>query len=386
MKNIKVFNKIAKVGLERFPADYAVSDSAENYDGALVRSAALHEENFPETLLGIARAGAGVNNIPIDKCTAKGIAVFNTPGANANAVKELVIAALLLGSRKIYESIAWARTLEGTTKEISAVVEKNKSNFVGPEIAGKTLGVIGLGAIGSMVANAAHHLDMNVIGYDPYISVKNAWTLSRNVKYAATLEELLPQCDYITLHMPVLDSTKGFFNEKLFGMCKKGVRIMNFSRGELINEADLIKALEDGTVDKYVTDFPSENIIRNEKVIPVPHLGASTPESEDNCARMAVDQLALYLETGNVVNSVNLPACEMPYTGHPRIAIIHKNIPNMVGQFTATLASHSINIANMTNRSRGEVAYTLIDIDGELHENVEPLLGEIEGIIKVRII
>ena len=306
MKNIKIFNNISDVGLKLLnPEKYSVSKDFEDYDAALVRSAALHDVEFPKNLIAIARAGAGVNNIPLDVCSQKGICVFNTPGANANAVKELVIAALLMTSRKINESINWVHTLEGQ-EDISKIIEKNKSEFVGPEIMGKTLGVIGLGAIGAMVANSASALGMNVIGYDPFITVKNAWMLSRKVSYCATLEAMLPQCDYVTIHVPVLPTTKGLFNEKLFSVCKKGMRLLNFSRGELVVNDALFAAIENGTVERYATDFPSVDMLSNSKIVAIPHLGASTPESEDNCAIMAVEDVMTYLKTGVRNHCVNM--------------------------------------------------------------------------------
>lgn len=386
MKTIKIFNNISDEGLNLLDTEkYSVSKDAEEYDAALVRSAALHDVEFPSSLVAIARAGAGVNNIPLDVCTKKGICVFNTPGANANAVKELVIAALLMSSRRINESINWVHTLTDDA-EISKTIEKNKAAFVGPEIMGKTIGVIGLGAIGAMVANAASALGMNVIGYDPYITVKNAWMLSRKVLYCKTLEELLPQCDYITIHVPVLPATKGLFNEKMFNICKKGVRLLNFSRGELVVNDALFAAIENGTVERYATDFPTADMIGNEKILTIPHLGASTPESEDNCARMAVNEVVKYMETGNVTNSVNFPNCELNYTGLQRITIFHANTPNMVGQFTQTLAKYNINIAGMANQSRGEYAYTIIDIDNDIHDDVEGMFNAVDGVVKVRII
>lgn len=386
MKNIKIFNNISDEGLKLLdPQKYSVSKDFEDYDAALVRSAALHDVEFPQNLIAIARAGAGVNNIPLDICSKKGICVFNTPGANANAVKELVIAALLMTSRKINESINWVHTLEGQ-EDISKTIEKNKSAFVGPEIMGKTLGVIGLGAIGAMVANAASALGMNVIGYDPFITVKNAWMLSRKVSYSATLEAMLPQCDYVTIHVPVLPSTKGLFNEKMFSVCKKGMRLLNFSRGELVVNDALFAAIENGTVERYATDFPSSDMLSNEKIVAIPHLGASTPESEDNCARMAVNEIINYIETGNITNSVNFPNCELNYTGLERITIYHTNTPNMVSSLTQALSKYNINIAGMANQSRGEFAYTIIDIDDDLHKDIESILKTIEGVIKVRII
>ncbi len=386
MKNIKIFNNISEEGLSLLDAEkYSVSKDFEEYDAALVRSAALHDVEFPKSLIAIARAGAGVNNIPLDKCSEQGICVFNTPGANANAVKELVIAALLMSSRKINESVAWVHTLADDA-EISKTIEKNKAAFVGPEIMGKTLGVVGLGAIGAMVANAASALGMKVIGYDPYITVKNAWMLSSKVSYCATLEEMLPNCDYVTIHVPVLPATKGLFNDKMFACCKKGMRLLNFSRGELVVNDALYAAMDAGIVERYATDFPTADMLANEKVLAIPHLGASTPESEDNCARMAVNEIVEFFETGNITNSVNLPACELRYTGRQRITVVHKNIPNLVSQITQALSKYNINIDAMANQSKGDYAYTIIDIDNDIHEDVEGIITAIDGVIKVRII
>ncbi len=386
MTNIKIFNNISDEGLVLLPADkYSVSKDYEEYDAALVRSAVLHDVAFPNSLVAIARAGAGVNNIPLDVCSKQGICVFNTPGANTNAVKEVVIAALLRSSRKINESISWVHTL-GEDENMSKTIEKNKSEFVGPEIAGKTIGVIGLGAIGAMVANAASALDMHVIGYDPYITVKNAWMLSRKVEYCASLEALVPQCDYISIHVPVLPSTKGMFNAAMFANCKPGLRLLNFSRGELVENAALFAAIENGTVAKYATDFPTADMLDNDKILCIPHLGASTPESEDNCAVMAVNEIKTFMETGNITNSVNFPNCELAYTGLERITIYHTNTPNMMGQFTQALSKYNINIASMANQSRGDYAYSIIDIDDDLHEDINGILTSIEGVIKVRII
>ena len=386
MTKIKVFNNISDHGLNLLDAaKYSVSKDYEDYDAALVRSAVLHDVEFPGSLVAIARAGAGVNNIPLDVCSQKGICVFNTPGANANAVKELVIAALLMSSRKINESVNWVHTLEGE-ENISKIIEKKKSEFVGPEIAGKTIGVIGLGAIGAMVANAASALDMHVIGYDPYITVKNAWMLSRKVEYCQSLEALVPQCDYITIHVPVLPSTKGMFNENLFNMCKPGLRLLNFSRGELVENPALFKAIENGTVARYATDFPSVDMLDNENILCIPHLGASTPESEDNCAVMAVNEIKNFIETGNITNSVNLPNCELAYTGRERVTVVHTNTPSIVSQLTQAFSKYNINIDSMANQSRGEIAYTIIDIDSDVHGDIVDIIKGIEGVIKVRVI
>ncbi len=385
MAKIKTFNNISEEGLKLFDEKYEISKDFEDYDAALVRSAVLHDTVFPDSLLAIARAGAGVNNIPLDECAKKGICVFNTPGANANAVKELVIAAILMSSRKINESIQWVHTL-GNEPEMSKIIEKNKSNFEGPEIAGKTLGVIGLGAIGAMVANAASALGMNVIGYDPYITVKSAWMISRKVQYCKTLEELYPQCDYITVHVPVLPTTKGMLNEKAFAQCKKGVRLLNFARGELVDNAALFAAMESGIVAKYATDFPSADMLDKENILTIPHLGASTPESEENCARMAANELISFIETGNITNSVNFPNCELNYTGLQRITIFHANQPNMLTKFTQAFSQYNINIDSMASQSKGEYAYTIIDIDNDIHEDVEGIIKSVDGVIKARVI
>jgi len=387
MYNIKIFNNISDIIFTNLTPDkYQITDSVENAHGILVRSASLHEIELSPTLLGIARAGAGVNNIPVNKCTEKGIVVFNTPGANANAVKELVLASLFLSSRKIYDGISWVKSLRGQGIEIPKLIEKEKSRFSGPEITGKKLGVIGLGAIGTMVANGAAALGMEVTGYDPFISVKSAWNLSRAVHRAESLDSLLAESDYITIHIPLLPDTKNYINHEAFSKMKKGVRLLNFARGELVNTADLIDALKDGTVSCYVTDFPNEELLACENVIPIPHLGASTPESEVNCASMASAQLQQYIETGNIINSVNFPDCEMPKCNHLRITVAHKNVPNMLGQIASFLASRNINIAHMINKSKGNTAYTMIDIDGEAPDDLFQKLSGIGGVIKVRII
>ncbi len=387
MYNIKIFNNLSDIIYTNLPQEkYNITENLDEAHGVLVRSAKMHEMQLPSSLLGIARAGAGVNNIPVNECTERGIVVFNTPGANANAVKELVLASLFLSSRKIYDGIAWVKSLKGKGSEIPGLVEKEKSRFTGPEISGKKLGVIGLGAIGAMVANGAHSIGMDVTGYDPFISVNAAWSLSRAVHRADSLDSLLAESDYISIHIPLMPDTKDYINKETFAKMKKGVRLLNFARGELVNTTDLVEALNNGTVSCYVTDFPSEELLVCENVIPIPHLGASTPESEENCASMASYQLQQYIETGNIINSVNFPHCEMPKTDQYRITIAHKNVPNMVGQITSMLASRNINIAHMMNKSKGNVAYTIIDIDNGAPEDLFKHLDDIDGVIKVRLI
>lgn len=379
---IKLANRIDENGLKLFTDNYEYGEDITNEDGILVRSAALHDYDMPESLLAIARAGAGVNNIPIDKCSNEGIVVFNTPGANANAVKELVLCSLFLASRDVEGGINWVKQLEDSD-DFSKKVEKGKSAFVGPEISGKKLGVIGLGAIGVLVANAAVKLGMEVYGYDPYISVNSAWALSKWVKHVTNINELLSDCDYITLHLPYNEQTKNTINEEVLSNVKKGVRIINLARGELVDETALIKALEDETVARYVTDFGSYKLAHNDKVICFPHLGASTPESEENCAMMAVKELMDYLENGNITNSVNLPAISEPRTTTHRICIIHKNVPNMLAQLTTIIGNNHINIENMVNKARGDIAYTMIDTNSNVDEKA---LSEVENIIRVRVI
>lgn len=386
MKNILLLNKIAKIGLSVLDSEnYACSDSVANPDAIMVRSAAMHDMELPESVLAIARAGAGVNNIPLDKCTEAGIAVFNTPGANANAVKELVIAGLLLSSRKIAQGIDWAKTLAGK-EDAAKLVEKGKSQFVGPEIEGKTLGIIGLGAIGVLVANAAVKLGMEVIGFDPYISVDGAWGLSRAVKHAKTLDEIYAVSDYITVHVPLNDSTRNTVSKESIAKMKDGVRILNFARGGLVNSDDIKAALESGKVSCYVTDFPDASVIGVENIIAIPHLGASTPESEDNCAVMAAKELKAYIENGNVVNSVNFPCVSEPRSTDVRICVLHKNVPNMINHISAKLGDKNINIEHFSNKSRGDVAYSIIDVAGDVSDDTEELISAIDGVIKVRII
>lgn len=391
VKTIKTLNNIAQSGLNVFnKGNFTIDNDSENPDAYVLRSFNMHSMEFGSNLKAIARAGAGVNNIPVDKCTEQGIVVFNTPGANANAVKEIVLTSLMASSRNLFAGVAWTKGLEGEGDQIPKLVEAGKKQFVGKEIKGKTLGVIGLGAIGALVANDALDLDMDVIGFDPFISVDTAWNLSRKVQRAMTIEELFANSDYITVHVPLTNDTRGMFNKETFSIMKPGVHILNFSRGELVNEIDMAVALEDGKVGKYITDFPNENVLKMKNTVPIPHLGASTQESEENCAIMASRQVKDFLETGNIKNSVNFPNASLPYTGKRRVAAFHQNVPNMVGQITQALSNYNLNIADMVNRSRGEYAYTLIDIDNEVNGDIVPQLEEkinqIEGIVTTRII
>jgi D-3-phosphoglycerate dehydrogenase len=387
MFKILTLNKISPIGLGHFPREtYEVASEIGHPDAIIVRSANMLDLELPGSLKGIARAGTGVNNIPVDKCSDRGIVVFNTPGANANSVKELVLAALLVASRNVIQGIGWAKSLLGKGDEVPKIIEKEKSRFVGPEIRGKSLGVIGLGAIGVMVANDAHALGMEVKGYDPFISVESAWDLSRTIKRATGFEGLLRTSDYITLHIPLTDETKGIINREKFALMKKGVRILNFARGGLVNNADLKEALASGTVSCYLTDFPDEELLKLDGVIPFPHLGASTPEAEDNCAVMAVRQIRDFLENGNIKNSVNYPNCQMDLIGKKRVVVSNRNIAGMVGKITAVLAGEGININDMLNRSERNNAYNIIDIDSEISaETVEKIRG-IEGVTMVRVI
>jgi len=383
MYKIKKLNSISKLIYDYLPADaYSIGEEHDDCDAILVRSADCHCIDFPENLIAIARAGAGVNNIPIDKCSEKGIVVFNTPGANANGVKELVIAGMLMASRNLIKAVDWVRTLSGP--DVLAQVEKGKNQFVGPELMGKTLGVIGLGAIGVMVSNAACALGMKVIGYDPYISIESAWGLSQQVGRAHHLEMLLKESDYITLHIPLLDETKSFIGEAEIGKMKKGVVLLNFARNGLVAHEPLFAALENKTIGAYVTDFPDEKLLNMQNVIPIPHLGASTPESEENCAKMAAVQLRDYLETGKIVNSVNMPNASLPFNGKFKIAIIHLNKSGMVGQITAVLAQSGANITDMLNKSKGDMAYTILNIDETVEEAAISKIRSIPGVIRVR--
>ena len=386
MYQVKCLNKISPLGTSRLGENYQVGEDVENPDAILVRSAAMHDMEFNKNLLAIARAGAGTNNIPVERCVQEGIVVFNTPGANANAVKELVIAALLLTSRKIVPGIEWAGTLKGKGDEVGKLVEKGKSSFVGPEIAGKTLGVVGLGAIGILVANAAEALGMKVMGYDPFLSVEGAWGLSSNTQRALTLEEIYANCDYISLHVPLTPDTKEMINAATIAQMKEHVRILNFARGDLVNNTDLLKALADGKVAAYATDFPNDTLLGVENVLAIPHLGASTPESEDNCACMAADEIKDYLENGNIKNSVNLPNVSMPReNGAKRVCIIHQNIPNMISTLTGVLANIGVNIENMQSKSKKEYAYTILDVTGNVNDTVKAI-NDNDGIIFVRVI
>lgn len=380
MKNIKLLNKISKVGLDQFSDDYALSTDAENPDAIMVRSAAMHDMEFGDNLLAIARCGAGVNNIPIDDCAKKGIVVFNTPGANANGVKELTIAALLLASRNIIGGVEWANTL---TENVAKSVEAGKSAFAGCELYGKTLGVIGLGAIGGLVANVARHMGMKVLGCDPYITVEGAWHLSKDIAQAKTYEEIYKTADYITLHVPATPTTKNMINAETLAMMKDGVKIINLARADLVNAADLKAAIESGKVSAYVTDFPTEETVGVKNIITIPHLGASTEESEDNCAVMAAHELMEYLEQGNIKNSVNYPAVSMPATpGAVRLVILHLNVPNMISHISTTLAEHNINIENLANRSRGDYACSLLDVE-EITDAIVDKIMSMDGIIRV---
>jgi len=387
MYKIQMLNKIATCGLDLLPEDsYTISTDEANPDAILVRSANMLDMELPKNLKAIARAGAGVNNIPIDKCTEKGIVVFNTPGANSNGVKELVIASLLLSSRKIVKGIEWAQSLKGKGDEVPKLVEKGKSQFEGPEIKNKKIGVIGLGAIGVMVANDCVSLGMEVMGYDPYISVKAAWGLSSSVIRATSLDHLLSTCDYITLHIPLTEETKNTLNKEKFEIMKKGIRIINLARGGLVSNKDLLEAIKNGTVACYVTDFPEDELLGVDEIITIPHLGASTPESEENCAVMAVNQIKDYLETGMIKNSVNFPDCDMLPTDKTRIITVHRNIPNMIGQMTTILAANKINIADMLTRHKDTIGYNVIDIEGDLSDEVVDKIRAIDGVKNVRVI
>ena len=379
-------NPISAVGLDQLDENYVNVETAKGADAILVRSAKMHEMEFDKNLKVIARAGAGVNNIPLERCAEEGVVVFNTPGANANGVKELVIAGMLLAARDIIGGINWVQEYE-EDGDIAKITEKKKKVFAGTELEGKKLGVIGLGAIGVLVANAAVHLGMEVYGYDPYVSVDSAWRLSRNIHHAKTADEIYKECDYITVHVPALEDTKGMINKDAISLMKKGVVILNFARDVLVNQEDIVDALVSEKVRCYVTDFPTKEIVGVRGAIVIPHLGASTEESEDNCAKMAAAEVKDFLENGNITHSVNFPDCDMGAKGEgERITILHKNIPNMIGQFTALLAEKNMNIEVMTNKSRKEYAYTMLDVDGTVSEDVEAQLTAVEGVLKVRVI
>ena len=385
MKNIKLLNKIAKVGTDRFGAEYNVGAEVEAPEAILVRSAVMHDMEFNPELVAIARAGAGVNNIPLDKCAKEGIVVFNTPGANANGVKELCIAALILASRDVVGGIEWAKTLT-SEPDVAKAVESGKSKFAGRELLGKTLGVIGLGAIGGLVANTARSLGMRVIGCDPYITVQAAWSLSRAIEQADNYDEIYAKSDYITLHVPSTKTTKGMINKETIAKMKDGVRIVNLARADLVNATDLKEALASGKIASYVTDFPTEETLGVKGIVNIPHLGASTEESEDNCAIMAADQLVEFLTTGNIKNSVNYPAVAIPHTGAARLCVCHLNVANMLSQITGAFSEKGINIENLSNGSRGEYAYTIVELTDPIPEAVVAKVQAIEGIIRVRVI
>ena len=379
-------NPISEAGLSQLDENYVMTGNADEADAILVRSAKMHDMDFGDNLKAIARAGAGVNNIPLDRCAEEGIVVFNTPGANANGVKELVIAGMLLAARDIIGGINWVQEYE-EDGDIAKITEKKKKAFAGTELQGKKLGVIGLGAIGVRVANVAIHLGMDVYGYDPYVSVDAAWMLSRSIHHAKTVDELYKECDYITIHVPALEDTKGMIDKNAIGLMKDGVVILNLARDVLVNQEDIVDALVSGKVRSYVTDFPTKEIVGVKNAIVIPHLGASTEESEDNCAKMAAAELKDFLENGNITHSVNYPDCNMGVKGEgQRITILHKNIPNMLGQFTTLLAEKNMNIALMTNKSRKEYAYTMIDVDTEVSSELEKQLADVNGVLKVRVI
>ncbi len=386
MKKIKLFNKIASIGTDVFDKTaYEVAADLEAPEAIMVRSAALHDLQFNPELLAIARCGAGVNNIPLDRCAEAGIVVFNTPGANANGVKELAIAALVLSARDVVGGIEWVKTLEGV-EGIAKAVEGGKAAFVGNELSGKTLGVIGLGAIGGMVANAATHLGMKVLGCDPYLTVNGAWSLSRSVKKAPSYDAVFAEADYITLHVPSTPQTKKMVNEKTIATMKDGAHIINLARADLVDVPAVKAALESGKLASYVTDFPTDETVGVKGIVNIPHLGASTLESEDNCAVMAASELVEYLETGNIRNSVNYPAVSIPHTGAARICIFHRNIPNVLNSVTAYISSKGLNIANMSNGSKGDFAYTLVELDDAAPEGTTEAVSAVEGVIRVRII
>ena len=386
MFQINCLNPISKVGLENLTTDYKINPNVNEAEGILVRSASMHEMELPESLLAIARAGAGTNNIPVDKCAEKGIVVFNTPGANANGVKELVLCGMLLAARDVVGGIEWVQS-DMDDENIAKTAEKEKKHFAGTEIAGKKLGIIGLGAIGVLVANAALKLGMEVYGYDPYVSVNAAWNLSRDVKHAYKVDEIYENCDFITIHVPLMESTKHMINKEAINKMKDGVIVLNFARDQLVDEKEVLKGIAAGKIRKYVSDFPNAITAGQPGCIVIPHLGASTEESEDNCAKMAVCQMMDYLENGNIANSVNYPNFDMGVCTHEsRIAIFHKNIANMITQLSSCLGNNNINIANMMNKSRGEVAYTMFDLDSVADGDVLKKLEEIEGVFKVRVV
>ena len=386
MYRIDLLNKISEKGLSIFTDKYEYRADISDPDGIMVRSKEMKDMTLPASVKAIARAGAGVNNIPVDKCSEKGIVVFNTPGANANGVKELVILGMIMAARHVADGVVWAKSLVGEGDKVPDLIEKGKAKFVGTEIQGKTLGVVGLGAIGTLVANAAEGLGMEVMGYDPFLSIEAAWKLSRNIKKAPNLERLLAESDYISLHVPQNKDTKGFINSGKFALMKKGVVLLNFARGGLVDTGSLKKAIADGIVGCYVTDFPDEEVIKTEKVIPIPHLGASTEESEENCAIMAAMQLMDFLENGNIKNSVNFPECNLDRNGKKRITISNQNTPGMIEKITGLLADNKLNVANMINKSKGNLAYNIIDLEGDVSEALIKKIQAIDGVINVRVL
>lgn len=384
---IQTRNSISQKGLAKLPNSlFQIEDETDAPAGVLVRSANMLEDALPESLLAVARAGAGTNNIPVERCTQKGIVVFNTPGANANAVKELVLGGLVLASRKVAGGIQWAAGLKAEGVAVPKLVEKGKSQFVGPELAGKKLGVVGLGAIGVKVANMATHLDMEVLGYDPYISVDGAWSLSRAVKHCVSFSDIVAECDYITLHLPVTKETTGLINAEALAQMKPGTRILNFARGELVNTKDLLAALQSGHIAAYVTDFPTADLLGQPGVVAIPHLGASTPESEDNCAVMAAKQLKDYLLNGNITNSVNLPNVAIPRNGGGRVCVVHQNAQGILAGITGIFNGAALNIENMTNKSKGDYAYTLLDLAGQPDDATVQSLASVQGVVRVRVV
>ena len=386
MYTVKCLNPIASKGLDLFTEDFKVIDDLDKADAVLVRSAAMHDLEVPESLLAVARAGAGVNNIPLDEYAKKGIVAFNTPGANANGVKELVVAGLLLASRDIIGGYNWVKE-NASEENLAKLVEKQKKQYAGNELKGKSIGVIGPGAIGVLVANICNRLGMKVYGYDPYVSVDSAWRLSRSIHHATTVDEIYKECDYITIHVPALDSTKGMIDKNAISLMKEGVVILNFARDVLVNQEDIVDALVAGKVHRYVTDFPTKEIVGVKGAIVIPHLGASTEESEDNCAQMAVAEIRDFLENGNITHSVNYPDCNVGTKADgDRITILHRNVPNMIGQFTTLLAQENQNIALMTNKSKKEYAYTVIDVDGSVSDEVVSKLESIADVLGVRVI
>ncbi|MBC8585897.1 phosphoglycerate dehydrogenase [Youxingia wuxianensis] len=386
MYHIQTLNKISPYGLEKFDrSKYICGDDVQNPDAVLVRSASMHDMQLGDNLKAIARAGAGVNNIPIDRCSQQGIVVFNTPGANANAVKELVMCGLLMSARKVYPAMDWVQTIKGEGDAVPKLVEKGKAQFSGPELSGKKLGVIGLGAIGILVANFARHFGMQVYGYDPYMSVETAWKVSRDIKHAISLQEIYENCDFITLHVPLTPETKEMINSESIKMMKHGVRILNFARGELVSTKDIKDAIDEKQVRCYVTDFPSDELLGHPGVLAIPHLGASTPESEDNCAKMAAEELIDYLENGNITNSVNLPNVIINRNCKTRVTVIHKNIPQMITAIAGVFGDCGVNIENLTNKSKKEYAYTVVDTNGDASEDAISKLKAIDGVIRVNI-